>query len=39
MALETDTPLCNLDSVTPLTLGPLPKLSEPQFPDLENGEQ
>ena len=38
-ALDPDTPLCSPDWLTPMTLGKLPKIEEPQFSDLENGEQ
>lgn len=39
MALESGTPVCSPDSVTPMTLDKLHKLFEPQFSDLKNGEQ
>lgn len=38
-ALDSDTPLCSPDWLTPMTLGKLPNIEEPQFSDLENGEQ
>ena len=38
-ALDPDSPLCSPDWLTPMTLGKLPKIEEPQFSDLENVEQ
>ena len=37
--LDSDTTLFSPDWLTPMTLGKLPKIEEPQFPDLENGER